>query len=131
MYEDLPLFSEWIAKWVIVIEFKFFILKLSEFASLFTAMACVNVVFPPQKINSNETLQLDARELDADFYHWISSVSVVQFTVKMSNLNGLRKTYRKRLCSRTENFARPFTINKFFKRIQISDEWKFHQLIKL
>ena len=92
MYEDLPLFSEWIARWVIVIEFKFFILKLSEFASLFTAMACVNVVFPPQKINSNETLQLDARELDADFYHWISSVSVVQFTVKMSNLNGLRKT---------------------------------------
>ena len=62
MYEDLPLFSEWIAKWVIVIELKFFILKLSEFASLFTAMACVNVVFPPQKINSNETLQLDAGE---------------------------------------------------------------------
>ena len=31
----------------------FFILKLWEFACLFAAMACVNLVFPPQKLNLN------------------------------------------------------------------------------
>ena len=58
-------------------------------------------------------------------------VSVVQFTVQMSKLNGLGKTYRKRVCSVSEKFARPFTTNKFFERIQIVKEWKFHRLVQL
>ena len=40
-------------------KFKFFILKLREFAHLFAAMGCVNLVFPPQKLNSNDTFQQD------------------------------------------------------------------------
>ena len=45
---------------------------------------------------------------------WIPSVSVMRFTVQMSKLNGLGKTHQKRICSRTENFARPFTTKKIF-----------------
>ena len=30
-----------------------------------------------------------------------------------------------------EKFARPFTTNKFFERIQILKEWKFHRLVQL
>ena len=78
-------------------KFKFFILKLWEFARLFAAMACVNLVFPPQKLNSNDTLQRDTRGFNAAFSHWIPSVSVVQFTVQMSKLNGLGKTHRERI----------------------------------
>ena len=68
-----------------------------EFARLFAAMACVNLVFPPQKLNSNDTLQRDTRGFNAAFSHWIPSVSVVQFTVQMSKLNGLGKTHRERI----------------------------------
>ena len=57
-------------------------------------MACVNLVFLPQKLNSNDTLQRDTRGFNAAFSHWIPSVSVVQFTMQMSKLNGLGKTYR-------------------------------------
>ena len=32
-----------------------------EFACLFAAMVCVNLVFPPQKLHSNGTLQRDTR----------------------------------------------------------------------
>ena len=53
----------------IVSKFKFFILKLLKFARLFTAMACVNLVFPPQKLNSNDTLQRDTTEFNAAFFH--------------------------------------------------------------
>ena len=60
-------------------------------------MACVNLVFPPQKLNSNDTLQRDTRGFNAAFSHWIPSVSVVQFTVQMSKLNGLGKTHRERI----------------------------------
>ena len=52
-------------------------------------MACVNLVFPFQKLNSNDTLQRDTRRFHA--------VSVVQFTVQMSKLNGLGKTHRERI----------------------------------
>ena len=52
-------------------------------------MACVNLVFLPQKLNSNDTLQRDTRGFNA--------VSVVQFTVQMSKFNGLGKTHRKRI----------------------------------
>ena len=48
---------------VIVRKFKFVISKLWEFARLVTAMTCVNLVFPLQKVNSNETLQRDTRIL--------------------------------------------------------------------
>ena len=42
-------------------------LKLLEFARLFAAMACVNLIFPPQKLNSNDTLQRDTRRFNAAF----------------------------------------------------------------
>ena len=52
------------------------------------------------------------------FFYWIPSVSDVQFRVKMSKLNGIGKTHRKRFSSRPENFARPFNTSKLF---EISD----------
>ena len=55
MYEDLPLFIKYSARKIIVSKFKFIILKLWEFPRLFAAMACVNLVFPPQKVNSDLT----------------------------------------------------------------------------
>ena len=131
MYKDLPLFSKLMARKVIVSKFKFFIMKLWEFARLFTATACVNLIFPPQKLNSNEALQLDTRGFNAAFSLWIPPVSVVQFIIQMFKLNGLGKTRRERLCSRTENFARPFITEKLFERIQILNEWNFHRLIQL
>ena len=86
MYEDLPLFIKKTLRKVIVRKLNFFfILKLWEFARSFVAMACVNLVFPFQKLNSNDTLQRDTRRFHA--------VSVVQFTVQMSKLNGLGKTH--------------------------------------
>ena len=77
---------------VIVRKFKFVISKLWEFARLVTAMTCVNLVFPLQKVNSNETLQRDTRGFYLAFSHWIPSVSIVELTVQMSKLNGLGKT---------------------------------------
>ena len=59
-------------------------------------MACVNLVFP-QKLNSNDTLQRDTMGFYATFSQKNSSVSVVQFTVEMSKLNGLGKTHRERI----------------------------------
>ena len=59
------------ARKVTVSKFKYFILKLWEFARLFTAMACVNLVFSTQKLNSNGTLQLDTRGFNASFSCWI------------------------------------------------------------
>ena len=82
---------------VIVSKFKFFILKLWEFARLFAAMACVNLVFPSQKLNSNGTLQRDTRECNAAFSQKIPSISVLQFKVQMSKLNGIGKTHQKRI----------------------------------
>ena len=38
---------------------------------------------------------------------------------------------RAHICCRTENFARPFTSNRLFERIQILNEWRFHRLIQL
>ena len=60
-------------------------------------MACVNLVFPSQKLNPNGTLQRDARGFNAVFSQKIPSVSVVQFTVQMFKLNGLGKTHRERI----------------------------------
>ena len=57
-------------------------------------MACENLVFPPQKLNSDDTLQRDTRGFNATFSHGIPQVSVEQFTVQMSKLNGLEKTHR-------------------------------------
>ena len=119
------------ARKVIVSKFKFSIMKLWEFARLFIVTACVNLVFPPQKLNSNEALQLDTRGFNAAFSLWIPPVSVVQFMIQMFKLNGLGKTHRERICSGTENFARPFTTDKLFERIQIFNEWRFHRLIQL
>ena len=60
-------------------------------------MACVTLVFPSQKLNSNGTLQRDTREFNAAFFQKIPSISVEQFTVQMSKLNGIGKTYRERI----------------------------------
>ena len=57
-------------------------------------MACVTLVFPSQKLNSNGTLQRDTREFNAAFSKKIPSISVVQFTIQMSKLNGIGKTHR-------------------------------------
>ena len=57
----------------IVSKFKFFILKLQEFARLFAAMGCVTLVFPPQKLNSNDTLQQDTIRFNAAFFSSNSS----------------------------------------------------------
>ena len=104
------------------IKFKFFYYEVVRVARLFTATACVNLAFPPQKLNSNEALQLDTRGFNAAFSLGITLVSVVQFIIQMFKLNGLGKTHRERICSRTENFARPFTTDKLFERIQILNE---------
>ena len=53
------------ARKVIVSKFNFFILKLREFARLFAAMTCVNLLFSPQKLNSNKTLQLNTGGFNA------------------------------------------------------------------
>ena len=97
MCEDLPLFIKLMVRKVIVSKFKFFILKLWEFARLFAAMGCVNLVFPPQKLNSNDTLQQDTIRFNAAFFHRIPPVSIVQFTVQMSILNRLGKTHQERI----------------------------------
>ena len=60
-------------------------------------MVCENLVFPPQKLNSDDTLQRDTRGFNATFSHGIPQVSVEQFTVQMSRLNGLEKTHRERI----------------------------------
>ena len=65
--QRFTLFINETARKVIVSKFKFFILKLWEFARLFAAMACVNLVFPSQKLNSNGTLQRDTRGFNAAF----------------------------------------------------------------
>ena len=52
--------------------------------------------FPPQKLNSNDTLEQNMR-FNAAFFHWIPSVSFVQFTIQMSKLNGLGKTHIERI----------------------------------
>ena len=60
-------------------------------------MACVTLVFPSQKLNSNGTLQRDTREFNAAFSQKIPSVSLVQFTVQMFKLNRLGKTHREHM----------------------------------
>ena len=53
--------------------------------------------FPSQKLNSNGTLRRDPREYIAAFYQKIPSISVVQFKVQMSKLNGIGKTHQERI----------------------------------
>ena len=86
---------------------------------MFAAMTCVNLLFSPQKLNSNKTLQLNTGGFNA-VRSPFPSVSVVNG--KMSKFKGLGKTHRKRICSRTENFARPFITSKLFEGIQILNE---------
>ena len=59
MFEDLPLFIKETARKVIVSKFKFFNLKLWEFARLFAAMAFVNLVFRLQKLHIPSILSVD------------------------------------------------------------------------
>ena len=92
-----------------------YVLKLWEFARLFAAMGvCKSGLSSTQKLNSTETLLADTTRVNTTFSQWVSFnlVSALQFTVQMSKLNGLGKTYWKRICSRAENFTHPFTKNK-------------------
>ena len=59
-------------------------------------MVCLTLIFPSQKLNSNGTLQRDAREFNPAFFS-IPSISVVQFKVQMSKLNGIGKTHQERI----------------------------------
>ena len=64
-----------------------------------------------------------------EFIHFLlrnTQYAIPQYGIQLSKLNGLGKTHRKRLCIRTETFARPFTTNKLFERIQLINEGKFH-----
>ena len=60
-------------------------------------MVHVNLVFPPQKLNLNGILQQNTQGFNAAFSHQILSVSVMQFMVQMSKLNGLGKTHQERI----------------------------------
>ena len=75
---------------------------------------CKSGLSSTQKLNSTETLLADTTRVNTTFSQWVSFnlVSALQFTVQMSKLNGLGKTYWKRICSRAENFTHPFTTNK-------------------
>ena len=64
---------------------------------MFAVMACLTLIFPSQKLNSNGTLQRDTREFNAAFSQKIPSISVVQFKVQMSKLNGIGKTHQERI----------------------------------
>ena len=55
-------------------------MKLWDFARLFAAVACVNFVFPPQKLNANETLQLDKRGFDVAFSYLFSFYRLIYGT---------------------------------------------------
>ena len=78
-----------------------YVLKLWEFARLFAAMGvCKSGLSSTQKLNSSETLLLDTTRVNTTFSQWVSLVSALQFTVQMSKLNGLGKSYWKRICSR-------------------------------
>ena len=96
-------------------------------------MVGVNLVFPPQKLSSNDVLQQVTRGFNAAFSHWIPSVSVVQFTVQMSKLNGLGKTHRERIFVVELKFKlrSPFHYEKLFDKIQILNEWKFRDLVQM
>ena len=100
---------------------------------MFAAMASVNLVSPPQKLNSNNTNQRNTRRFNAAFFHWIPPVSVVQFTVQMSKLNGLGKTHQERtfgvkLKSKLRSL---FHYEQIVWEIQILNEWKFYRLVRL
>ena len=84
-------------------------------------MASVDLVSPPLKLNSNDTLQGGTRGFNRAFPNRIPSVSVVQFTVKMFKLNGLGKTHGERVLVRELKLKlrSPFTTNKLFEKIQI------------
>ena len=60
-------------------------------------MVHVNLVFPPKQLNLNGTLQQNTQGFNAAFSHQILSVSVMQFMVQMSKLNGLGKTHQERI----------------------------------
>ena len=80
-------------------------------------MACVNLVFPFKKLNSNDTLQRDTRRFHA--------VSVVQFTVQMSKLNGPGKTHRERIFVvelKLKLRSLFHSTNKLFEKTQIINE---------
>ena len=54
-------------------------------------------VLSSTNLNSDDTLQRDTRGFNAAFSHLIPWVSVVQFKVQMSKLNGIEKTHQERI----------------------------------
>ena len=71
MFEDLPPFIKETARKVIVSKFKFFNLKLWEFARLFAAMACVNLVFRPTHRERKFVVELKLKLLSLFHYEQI------------------------------------------------------------
>ena len=63
---------------------------------MFAVMACLTLIFPSQKLNSNGTLQRDTREFNAAFSQFLQFL-FVQFKVQMSKLNGIGKTHQERI----------------------------------
>ena len=69
-------------------------LKLREFARLFAAIGvCKSGLSSTQKLNTTDTLLLDTTRVNTTFSQLVSLVSALRFTVQMSTLNGLGKTY--------------------------------------
>ena len=78
-------------------KFNFFYFEVVRVCSFVCSNGVCDSGISFTKINSNGTLQRDTREFNAAFTQNIPSISVVQFTVQMSKLNGIGKTHRERI----------------------------------
>ena len=65
--------------------------------SLTATIRFCKITMTSDRRNLHSTLQRNTRGFNATSSRWIRSVSVVQFTVQMSKLNGLGKTHRERI----------------------------------
>ena len=130
VYEEyLCLISKWQGKWLLVNStISFEVVGVCLF--VYCNGACESGLSSPKHQNQMRHFNLTQWEFNAGFSPWILSVFIVQFTVRMAKLNRLAKAYRKRICSRTENFAHCFATRKLFERIQILNEWKSHPFIQ-
>ena len=114
---------------VIVRKFNFFlILKLWEFGGWHCKNVCKSGVsstknkFEWDTSNRHKGIQCGFSSLNSFIF------CCAIYGIQLSKLNGLGKTHRKRLCSRTETFARPFTTNKLFEE-DSDNKWRKVPLI--
>ena len=87
-------------------------------------MACVNLVFASQKLNSNGTLQPDTRGFNAAFSLKIPSVLLCNLRYKCSNWTDLERLTESvyLLYNLYLNFARSLAANKLLEKIQVLNE---------